>query len=241
MARPPPDPSQAAAARASAVSSMGEGHCEETIRPRLRGWLHAAMLPLAVAIGAVLLLLARGATQRVAVAVFAATATMLFGVSALFHRGAWGPRAHPILRRLDHANIFLVIAGSYTPYAVLLLPPGTARTLLVVVWVGAVAGVVFRVVWLRAPRWLYTPAYIVLGWAAIAFLPDFLAGGRLDVLALALTGGLLYTAGGVVYVLRRPDPHPGWFGFHELFHALTVAAFVAHSIGVGLALQPAAA
>lgn len=221
------------------VAARSGWHGHEPIRPRLRGWLHVAMLPLAVAIGAVLIALAQGTAQRVSVAIFAVTATVLFGVSALFHRGAWGPRAHPFLRRLDHANIFLVIAGSYTPFAVLLLPPGTARTLLAVVWGGALAGVAFRVLWLRAPRWLYTPAYIALGWAAIAFLPDFLAGGRLEVLALALVGGLLYTAGGVIYVLRRPDPLPGWFGFHELFHALTVAAFVAHSIGVGLALRPA--
>jgi hemolysin III len=208
--------------------------------PRLRGWLHAAMLPLSVAIGAVLLVLAEGPTQRVAVAIFAATASVLFGVSALFHRRSWGPRAHPILRRIDHANIFLVIAGSYTPYAVLLLPPGAARTLLAIVWAGAAVGVAFRVFWLRAPRWLYTPAYIALGWAAVAFLSDFLAADRLDVLALALAGGLLYTAGGIIYAVRRPNLLPRWFGFHELFHALTVAAFVAHSIGVGLALSPAA-
>lgn len=208
--------------------------------PRLRGVLHAAMLPLSVAIGALLLVLAEGSAQRVAVAVFAATASVLFGVSAVFHRRAWGPRAHPILRRIDHANIFLVIAGSYTPYAVLLLPPGVARTLLAIVWAGAAAGVAFRVFWLRAPRWLYTPAYIALGWAAVAFLPDFLAADRLEVLALALVGGLLYTAGGIIYALRRPNLLPRWFGFHELFHALTVAAFVAHSVGVGLALSPAA-
>lgn len=207
--------------------------------PRLRGVLHAVMLPLSVAIGAVLLVLAEGPTQRVAVATFAATASVLFGVSALFHRGAWGPRAHPILRRIDHANIFLVIAGSYTPYAVLLLPSGAARTLLAIVWVGAAAGVAFRVFWLRAPRWLYTPTYIALGWAAVAFLPDFLAADRLEVLALALAGGLLYTAGGIIYAVRRPNLLPRWFGFHELFHALTVAAFVAHSVGVGLALSPA--
>jgi hemolysin III len=210
---------------------------EVPVRPRLRGLLHAATFPLAVAIGAVLVTLAEGMVERVAVAVFAVTASVLFGVSALFHRGRWGPRTHAVLRRLDHANIFLVIAGTYTPFAVLLLPDGAARTLLGLVWGGAVLGVLFRVLWLRAPRWLYTPVYIALGWAAIAFVPDFLAGDGDAAFALAAAGGVLYTAGGVIYGLRRPDPLPGWFGFHELFHALTVAAFAIHSVGVTLALR----
>ncbi len=206
-------------------------------RPHLRGWLHAATFPAAVGFGIVLMFLARDTSTRIAVAIFAGSAALLFAVSATFHRGNWGPRAHAVLRRLDHASIFLVIAGSYTPFSVLLLPPGPARTLLALVWSGAIAGVLFRVFWLKAPRWLYTPTYILLGWAAVAFLPDFLAGGRPAVLALALTGGLLYTAGGIIYGLRRPNFSPRWFGFHELFHALTVAAFAAHCVGVGIAVR----
>lgn len=196
------------------------------------------MAPVAVATGIVLLLLARGTTERVAVAVFAASASLLFVVSAVFHRGHWGPRTAGVLRRLDHASIFLVIAGTYTPYAVLLLPPGAARTLLAVVWTGAALGVAFRVLWLHAPRWLYTPIYLGLGWAAGLVLPDFIAGGRPDVFALAVTGGVLYTIGALVYAFRRPNPSPSWFGFHEVFHALTIAAFGAHALGVGLALRP---
>lgn len=205
-------------------------------KPHLRGWLHAITFPLALAYGTVLVVLARGAAARVSLAVFAATAALLFGVSALFHRGTWGPRAHAVLRRLDHANIFLVIAGSYTPFTVLLLPEGSARTLLAVVWGGAALGVLFRVLWLRAPRWLYTPIYIALGWAALAFLPDFLAGEHPVAFAFAAAGGILYTVGGVIYGLRRPDPSPTWFGFHELFHALTVGGFVAHCTGLTLAV-----
>lgn len=204
----------------------------------LRGWLHAGTAPLALLAGIVLMVLAENPTQRLAVAVFAGTTTALFAVSATFHRGTWGPRAAAVLRRLDHAGIFLVIAGTYTPYAVLLLPERTARVLLAVVWGGALLGVLFRVLWLRAPRWLYTPVYIALGWAAVFVLPDFVAGGRPVVLALAVVGGVLYTVGGIVYALRRPDPFPRWFGFHEVFHALTVVAFVVHSVGVGLALLP---
>jgi len=207
-----------------------------TAKPHLRGWLHAIAFPLSVAYGTVLVAMARGGAARVSLAVFAVTAGLLFGVSALFHRGTWGPRAHGILRRLDHANIFLVIAGSYTPFTVLLLPAGPARTLLAVVWGGAALGVLFRVLWLRAPRWLYTPIYIALGWAALAFLPDFLSGEHPVTLALAAVGGLLYTVGGVIYGLRRPDPSPRSFGFHEVFHALTVGGFLAHCAGLTLAV-----
>jgi hemolysin III len=198
------------------------------------------MCPAALATGLALVLLAQGMAARASVLIFAGAAALLFGVSAAFHRGSWGPRGHAALRRLDHANIFLLIAASYTPFTVLLLPPGRARVLLIVVWTGALAGVLFRVFWLHAPRWLYTPAYILLGWAAVAFLPDFLRGGGVAVLALAAAGGVLYTLGGIVYGLRRPNPFPRWFGFHEVFHALTVAAFAAHSVGVGLAVRAVA-
>ncbi|MBL8932458.1 MAG: hemolysin III family protein [Kineosporiaceae bacterium] len=208
-------------------------------RPLLRGWLHAVTAPAALAYGVVLVVLAQHTAARVSVGVFAGSAALLFTISATFHRRHWGPRMHAVLQRLDHAAIFLVIAGSYTPFSVLLLPPGPARTLLALVWGGALAGVAFRVFWLHAPRWLYTPTYIVLGWAALAFLPDFLDAGHPAALTLAVVGGVLYTAGGVIYGLRRPDPSPRWFGFHEIFHALTVAAFVAHAVGVGLVVGAA--
>ena len=164
--------------------------------------------------------------------------------SAVYHRGQWSPRVHAALRRLDHANIFLIIAGTYTPFTVLMLPEGPARILMALVWSGAVAGVVFRVLWVNAPRWLYVPAYVALGWAAVAFLPQFAAAGRgplgAAAVVLIVVGGLLYTAGGVVYGIRRPNPSPRWFGFHEVFHALTVAAFVAHYVGVTLVVYSSA-
>ncbi len=206
------------------------------VKPRLRGWLHAASLPLAAVMSGLMFMLAESSQHRIAVAVFAASSILLFTVSAIFHRGTWGPRAYALLRRFDHANIFLVIAGSYTPFALLLLPPTTARTLLIVVWTGALIGIAFRVLWLHAPRWVYTPAYVALGWAAVIVLPDFWATGQFTVLGLVLLGGLLYTAGGIIYALRRPNPWPRWFGFHEVFHACTVAAFAAHAVGVCLAL-----
>src|SRR3954453_13725313 len=206
-----------------------------TVKPHLRGWLHLGAFPLAIATGGLLTLLAPPGSVRAAVAVFAVSAALKFGVSALLYRGTGGGRAHGVLKRLDHAHIFLVIAGSYTPFAVLLLPEGPARTLLWIVWTGALGGVAFRVLWIGAPRWLYVPVYVALGWVAVVYLPAFAAAGP-AVLTLVVAGGLLYTVGGLVYGLRRPDPSPRWFGFHEVFHALTVLAFAAHCTGLAVAV-----
>jgi hemolysin III len=204
-------------------------------KPRLRGWLHAGTFPLALAGGIVLVVLAGNTVARIAVAVFTVTAAMLFGTSAVFHLGTWSQRVYGVLRRLDHSNIFLIIAGSYTPFALLLLPTGQARTLLAVVWGGALAGVLFRVLWVGAPRWLYTPIYVALGWVAVFFFGPLLAGGGPLVMSLIVTGGVLYTIGAVVYGTKRPNPWPRWFGFHEIFHACTVAAFIAHFTAVAIA------
>jgi hemolysin III len=207
-----------------------------TVKPHLRGWLHAGTFPLVVAAGIVLVALAPAGRARASASVFAVTAALLFGVSALYHRGHWSPRAAAVLKRVDHANIFLIIAGTYTPFTVLLLPPGAARTLMFLVWGGAVAGVLFRVFWVGAPRWLYVPAYVALGWAAVAYLPQFKAGGGVAVLVLVIVGGVLYSLGGLVYGIKRPNPSPRWFGFHEVFHALTVLAFAVHYVGVSIAV-----
>lgn len=207
-----------------------------TVKPRLRGWLHTGTAPLAVVAGLVLVALAPTTTGRVTAAVFTLSAGLLFGTSAVYHRGTWSPRTRMLLKRLDHSNIFLIIAGSYTPFAALLLPEGRARTLLLIVWGGALAGVLFRVFWVGAPRWLYTPVYVALGWVAVMYLPDFLRSGGPAVVTLIIIGGALYTLGAVVYALKRPNPSPRWFGFHEIFHALTVAAFVVHYIAVSFAV-----
>ena len=178
-------------------------------------------------------------------AVFAVSAALLFGVSALYHRGHWGPRAHGVLKRLDHANIFLIIAGTYTPFAVLLLPAGPARTLLWMVWGGAIGGVAFRVLWVGAPRWLYVPVYIALGWVAVVYLPAFATRRGRPCSRSSSPAGCSTPLGGLVYGLRRPNPSPRWFGFHEVFHALTVLAFAAHctcglAVAVDGQLEPAA-
>ena len=208
----------------------------ESHKPKLRGWLHAIMFPRALAAGILLVALAGTAEARRASAVFATSAVLLFGTSALFHRGDWSPKVHGILRRMDHSNIFLIIAGTYTPFAVLILPPGDGRTLLWIVWSGALAGVAFRVLWVGAPRWLYTPVYVALGWVAVFYLPEFLRSGGASVVVLIIVGGGLYSAGALVYGLKRPNPSPRWFGFHEVFHLFTVAAFVVHYVAVSMAV-----
>lgn len=206
------------------------------VKPHLRGWLHAGTFPLVLAAGIVLVVLAPTSAGKVSAGVFMVTAAMLFGTSAVYHRGHWSPRTAILLKRLDHSNIFLIIAGSYTPFAALLLGPGRARQLLWVVWAGALAGVLFRVCWVGAPRWLYTPIYCALGWVALIYLPDFYRTGGAALLTLLLVGGGLYTAGALVYGIKRPNPIPRWFGFHEVFHACTVAGFTVHYIAVSIAV-----
>ncbi|AWS46032.1 hemolysin III family protein [Streptosporangium sp. 'caverna'] len=211
----------------------------EPIKPRLRGWLHAAALPLALVAGFVLVALGPVPQARLAAAVYAITSGLLFGVSATYHRGTLSPRLAEVLRRLDHANIYLIIAGTYTPFALLALDGPASAVVLGVIWTGAIAGVLFRVLWIGAPRWLSTALYIGLGWTAVFVLPQLVEGAGAVAVVLLFAGGLLYTAGGVVYGLRRPDPSPRWFGFHEVFHAFTVAAYVAQYVAVSLVVYAA--
>ncbi len=212
------------------------------IKPKLRGWLHLATAPLTLAAGIVLVVMSPTATTRIGSALFAGSALVLFSVSAIYHTGTWSPRTWAFLRRFDHSNIFLLIAGSYTPFALILLEGTQQVVLLSVVWSGAIAGVAFRVFWTDAPRWLYTPIYIALGWAAVFFIPGFFRGATdlglgvgIAVFTLIVAGGALYTLGGVVYGFKRPNPWPRWFGFHEVFHTFTILAFVSHYVGVSLA------
>lgn len=206
-------------------------------KPRLRGMLHLVAFPVSLVTGAVLLTaVADDPAERRASLVYALAAATLFGCSALYHRGTWQPRARARLRRLDHANIFLMIAGTYTPLCVALLEGGTRRTVLAVVWLGALAGIVFRVVWLAAPAWLYTPFYVALGWVAVTVLPSLARAGGPTVTTLIMAGGLAYSAGGVVYALKRPDPVPAVFGYHEVFHAGTLIGFACHFAAVALAV-----
>jgi hemolysin III len=210
------------------------------VKPKLRGWLHLATAPLTLAAGIVLIALSPTATTRWGSAVYVASAVLLFSTSAVYHRGHWSPRVSGVLRRFDHANIFLLIAGSYTPFSLMLLSGTDRVVMLVLVWSGALLGVAFRVLWIGAPRWLHTPVYMALGCAAVFFLPQFASGAEqlgvgIAIMVLIAAGGALYLVGGVVYGFRRPDPWPRFFGFHEVFHSLTIMAFAAHYVGVSLA------
>ncbi|CAI9386779.1 PAQR family membrane homeostasis protein TrhA [Microbacterium sp. T2.11-28] len=206
-------------------AAAASGHVE--LKPSWRGWIHAATFPVAIAAGVVLIVLADGAAAKWASAVFMATSLLLFGNSALYHRFNWGPRTRAVLKRIDHANILLLIAGTYTPIAVLALTPDKGMLLLILVWSGALLGILFRVFWINAPRWLYVALYLLLGWAAVMYMID-LFQANVAMMFLVIVGGLLYTGGAIVYGLKRPNPWPGHFGFHEIFHVCTVLAFLCH-------------
>lgn len=208
------------------------------VKPSWRGWIHAGTFPLTIAAGIVLIALADGPVAKWASAVFMVTSMLLFGNSALYHRINWSPKTKVILKRIDHANIFLLIAGTYTPISLLALPLDKGIILLIAVWSGALLGIGFRVFWITAPRWLYVPLYVLLGWAAVAFIGDIFAANAAAMI-LVIVGGLFYTAGSVVYGFKKPNPWPGHFGFHEVFHTLTVLAFLCHwTAALLVALNP---
>jgi hemolysin III len=209
------------------------------LKPRLRGFLHTYAAAISIASGAVLIAVAaslKGGSAAVTTSIYAATVTLLFGTSALYHRLNWSPRAHRIMKRLDHSMIFVFIAGTYTPIAALTLPRTAAIAVMVTVWTGAVFGVALQTAWPTSPRWLAVPCYIALGWVAVFVLPDLLHNAGVAALVLILVGGAVYTIGGVVYGIKRPNPIPGVFGFHEVFHACTLVAAVCHYVAIWLAV-----
>ena len=208
----------------------------EFAKPRLRGWLHTITAPLALAAGIVLIALAPTGEAAGAAAAFSASAVLLFTTSAIYHRGHWSERVERRLKRLDHANIFFLIAGTYTPFAVLALHGETRIALLASVWGAAVGGAIFRVAWVNAPRWSYVPMYLGLGWAAGFVTPQLLHGVGAAAFTLIAVGGACYTVGGVIYGLKRPNPSPRWFGFHEVFHTLTIAGFICQYIAASFVI-----
>lgn len=205
-------------------------------KPLLRGWLHLGMAPFMFFSGLTLIVLAPTLGGRAACAIYLLSALALFGNSAAYHRGNWSERVATTLRRIDHANIFVFIAGSYTPLAVMLLRGADRVLLLSIVWGVALLGVIFRVLWLGAPRALYVALYIAVGWAAVFWLAEFWHTGGPAVVILLGAGGLAYTVGAIIYALRRPDPSPRYFGYHEIFHACTILAALCHLVAIGLAV-----
>lgn len=230
-----------AAAKALSLSSdslASAGEALKLIKPKLRGWIHAITAPLALAACIVLTVLAPTTTLKIGSAVYLACSLLLFANSGVYHisNGHFPVKVSQLLRRIDHANIYLLIAGTYTPLALALMTPDHQRLVLGIIWVGAVIGMVANVCWITAPRWLFTILYVVLGWVAVWFIPELYRAGGAAIVILIAAGGVIYTLGAVVYALKKPDPLPRWFGFHEIFHACTVAAWVCQCIACYMAV-----
>jgi hemolysin III len=196
-----------------------------TAKPRLRGVSHQWAFFVSVVLGAALVVSAPAGLARLAAGIYALSVAGLFGASAIYHRITWASAAaRRWMRRVDHSMIFLLIAGSYTPFALLVLEGTLATAILVAVWTGAAAGVMLKLLWIDAPKWLVALTYVLLGWVAVAAYPDLLQELGVTATAIVTAGGVLYTAGALVYALKRPDPAPEVFGYHEVFHALVIAA-----------------
>ncbi len=197
--------------------------------------MHAVAAPISLIAGIVLVVAARGV--RWPLTLYTATLVAMFATSALYHRGPWSPAGRLVWRRLDHSTIFIFIAGSYTAYCAIALPTARAETILAIVWVGALVGVGLQVFWPTAPRWLNVPSYAALGWVAVFVLPDLLHFGGVAALTMLCVGGALYSLGAVAYAIRRPNPFPATFGYHEVFHACVVLAAICHYAGLWFALH----
>lgn len=200
----------------------------EEVVPRLRGVLHAYAFWFALVAAVLLVALAPDGRARVAAAIYGGGLCALFGASGLYHRWRWSARWKPLLRRIDHSTIFVFIAASYTPVAVLILPGSLKVAVLISVWVGAVAGVAFSLAWIDAPRVLVAGTYLGLGWVAVVAFPALAHRAGIPALVLFALGGILYSIGAAVYASRRPDPWPRTFGFHEVFHTLVIVAAIVH-------------
>jgi len=198
----------------------------------LRGVLHQAAFVIAVALAPFLIVGADGGRRRLAAAVFAGSVAACFGASALYHRVTWTPGLRLWMRRIDHAGVYVLIAGTYTAVSLLVLRGAWRPVVLTVVWVGATAAIVLKFVWIAAPKWLAAAIGIALGWMAVIMLPQLIARLNPAAVILLAAGGLAYTAGAVVYARRRPDPVPAVFGYHELFHALTIVGVACQYVAI---------
>jgi hemolysin III len=233
---------KAEAARDAAVEKAGSAkEAVAAVKPKLRGVSHEWAFFVSLLLGAGLILAAKTPKATLAVAIYAVSLSALLGTSALYHRVDWKqPNVRRWMRRLDHSMIFFLIAGTYTPFALLVLDGMLADAILVVVWIGAIAGAIVEMIWIDHPKWVAAVIYMSLGWVAIAAFPELWADMGVTGTLLVAAGGLLYTAGAVVYATQRPDPIPRVFGYHEVFHALVIAAAAAQFAAIAFFALPAA-
>jgi hemolysin III len=201
-------------------------------KPRLRGVLHQAAFIVAVVLAPLLIVGADRGRPRLAAAVFAGSVAACFGASALYHRVTWTPRVRLWMRRIDHAGVYLLIAGTYTPVSLLVLSGAWRPVVLTIVWAGAAAAIILKFVWVHAPKWLAAAIGLALGWVAVVALPQLIIHLDPAAVTLLVVGGLAYTAGAIVYARRRPDPAPAVFGYHELFHALTIVGVACQYVAI---------
>jgi hemolysin III len=235
----PPAPPDGAPTREPPAPAEGSPDAPR-VKPRLRGVTHKYAFFVSLGVAGPLVVAARGAAATVAASVYAAAIAGLFGISALYHRIDWSPRARRRMRRLDHSMIFVMIAGTYTPIALLALDGAWSVAILSVVWGGAALGIVLKLVWLDAPGWLVALIYVLLGWAGTASLPWIAANLGVVALLGILAGGVLYSIGAIVYARERPDPVPAVFGYHEIFHVLVIGAALLHFAVVVIYVLPRA-
>jgi hemolysin III len=225
---------RAEAAREAAAEAIA------AVKPRLRGVSHEWAFFVSLVLGAILIIAAETPRATLAVTIYAVSLSALFGTSALYHRVNWKrPNARRWMRRLDHSMIFFLIAGTYTPFALLVLNGALASAILIVVWVGALAGAVFEMIWIDHPKWVAALVYISLGWVAAVAFPELWSKLGVTGTLLIAAGGLLYMAGAIVYATQRPDPNPSVFGYHEVFHLLVIAAAAAHFSAIAFFVLPA--
>jgi hemolysin III len=210
------------------------------LKPRLRGVFHEYAFYAAVVAGTVLVALSDSVRELVATWIYATALAAMFGVSALYHRVNWkSPRVRTWMRRLDHSTILLLIAGTYTPFALLAFDGRVAEVILIVVWAGAAAGLVLNLAWVDAPKWLTALVFLALGWVGVVALPEMFEVG-VAAAVLIFVGGGLYTLGALAYALKRPNPYPGTFGYHEVFHLLVIGAALVHFVAIAAFVAPAA-
>ena len=211
---------------------MNELLSQPAVRPRLRGALHGAAFGIAIVVGAVFVNAAEGGRRLVGAAVFAGAVAAMLGASTLYHRVTWSPTWRPWMRRDDHAGLYILIAGTYTPVGLLVVHGAMQHVVLALVWAGAAAATLLKFCWVDAPKWLSVLFGIALGWAGVASMPQVAHNAGIACVILLAAGGLAYTAGAIVYARRKPDPVPTVFGYHELFHALTIVALACQYVAI---------